>query len=56
MNVSIYKLENDYFNYIIDPDRIIHFNQFTVDNKLDSIIYDLIKTNIVEKVEDDNKC
>jgi len=50
----VYKYENDYCNIIIGPDRIIHLNHFTVNNTsgLD-IIYNLIKADLVEKVEDE---
>lgn len=53
VNVKIYKYENDYCNIVIGEDKIIHLNHFTVNNiaGLD-IIYDLIKANLVEKVED----
>ena len=53
VNVKIYKYENDFCNIIIGKDKIIHFNHFTVNNTsgLD-IIYDLIKADLVEKVED----
>ena len=42
----------DYENIIIGADRIIHYNQFTTHNELNDVIYDLIKANLVEKVEE----
>lgn len=52
VNVKIYKYENDFCNIIIGKDKIIHLNHFTVNNTagLDKI-YNLIKADIVEKVE-----
>lgn len=37
-------------NYIIGEDRIIHYNQMSVNNELDNTLYDLIKADMVEKV------
>lgn len=39
---------------IVEDDRIIHFNQLSVENKVPTIIYDLIKADLVEVVENDN--
>ena len=51
---TFYKYETDYDNYFIAEckNRIIIYNQFTVKNELDDKIYDLIKADLVEKVED----
>lgn len=49
VNVTVYEYKTDFFNYIIGPDKIIHYNQFTVHNELDNIIYDLIKANLVDR-------
>lgn len=54
VNTFVYKYEDDYCNVIIGPDRIVHINHFTVNNTAGlSVIYDLIKSNIVEVVEDE---
>ena len=53
VNMKIYKYENDYGNIIIGPDYIIHLNHTTVNNiSLLDVIYDLIKVDLVEKVEE----
>ena len=41
---------HEIFNIKIDNKRVIRFNQFSVNNELPSIIYDLIIANLVEKV------
>lgn len=51
-NFYCYKYEDEYQNIIIGQDRIIHYNQFTCHNELSSVIYDLTKSDLVEKVED----
>lgn len=43
---------HEIYNIKIDNKRIIRFNQFSVNNELPSILYDLIKADLVEKVED----
>lgn len=54
VNMKIYKYENDYGNIIIGPDYIIRLNHITVNNtSLLDIIYDLIKSDLVECVEDE---
>ena len=53
VNTFVYKYETDNFNYIIGPDRIIHYNQFTIYNVLDNVIYELINARIVECVENE---
>lgn len=50
-NLYCCKYEDEYQNIIIGQDRIIHYNQFTCHNELSSVIYDLIKSDLVEKVE-----
>lgn len=53
VNMIIYKYENDYGNIIIGQDKIVHLNHITVNNTaLLDIVYDLIKADLVEKVED----
>ncbi len=37
----------------IGEDRVIHYNQMSVQNELDDVVYDLIKADLVEKVESD---
>ena len=51
-NFYCYQYEDEYQNIIIGQDRIIHYNQFTYHNELSSVIYDLIKADLVEKVEE----
>jgi hypothetical protein len=48
------KINGNYetMNIIIGRDRIIHYNQESVFNEIDSVIYDLIQANLVEKVEE----
>lgn len=50
VNGLIYKYQDDYSNYVIGEDRIIHYNQFTVNNKLNKIIFILVKANLIEVV------
>lgn len=38
---------------IVENDRIIHFNQLSVENKVPTIIYDLIKADLVEVMENE---
>lgn len=40
------------WNIKIDEDRILHFNQLSVYSEIPSVIYDLIKADLVEKVEE----
>lgn len=57
VNVKIYMYENDFCNIIIGEDKIIHFNHFTVNNTAGlNIVYDLIKADLVEKVDDNYVC
>lgn len=35
----------------IGEDRVLHYNQMSVHNELPDVIYDLIKADLVEKVE-----
>lgn len=51
-NWVCYKYEDDYQNIIIGQDRIIHYNHFTVCNELAGVVYDLIKADLIEKVDD----
>lgn len=37
VNFYCYKYESDYNNIIIGMDRIIHYNQFTVRNDLETV-------------------
>lgn len=37
----------------IGEDRIIHYNQMSVCNELDDVVYDLIKEDLVEKIGSD---
>lgn len=41
---------HEIYNIKIDENKIIYFNQLSVNNELPSIIYDLIKADLVEKV------
>ena len=54
VNQDIYALDEKHenWNFRICEDRIIIFNQLSVDNKLPVVIYDLIKADLVEKVDD----
>lgn len=53
VNTIIYKYENDYGNIIIGQDKIIHLNHITVNNTaLLDIVYNLIKADLIEKVEE----
>ena len=36
----------------IGEDRVLHYNQMSVHNELDNVLYDLIKDGLVEKVDD----
>lgn len=40
------------YNIKIGEDNSIHYNQLSVYNELPSVIYDLIKAGLVEKVEE----
>lgn len=40
------------YNIKIDENRIIHFNHLSVDNELPNVLYDLIRADLVEKVEE----
>ena len=44
--------KQEIYNIKIDNKRIIRFNQFSVNNELPSIIYDLIQAGLVEKVKE----
>lgn len=35
----------------IGEDRVLHYNQMSVHNELDNVLYDLIKDGLVEKVD-----
>ena len=49
----IFKIgKQEIYNIKIDNKRIIRFNQFSVNNELPSIIYDLIQAGLVEKVKE----
>ena len=37
-------------NFVIGSDRIIHYNQMSVHNELEDVIYDLIQDGLVEKI------
>lgn len=40
-------------NYIIgSEDKIIKYNQMSIHNELDDTLYDLIKADLVEKIEE----
>ena len=53
VNMKIYKYENDYGNIIIGPDYIIRLNHTTVNNiSLLDVIYDLIKVDLVERIDE----
>lgn len=39
------------YNIKIDENKIIRFNQLSVNNELPNVFYDLIKAGLVEKVE-----
>lgn len=46
-----YELLNDFDVYVYIDDRILHFNRFNCSHQMDTL-YDLIKANLVEKVEE----
>lgn len=54
INQDIYALDETHedWNFRICEDKIIRFNQLSVNNKLPSIIYDLIKADLVEKIDE----
>lgn len=37
----------------IGEDRVIHYNQMSVHNELDDVVYDLIRDDLVEKVSEE---
>lgn len=43
---------HEIYNIITGANRIIHFNQLSVNNELPNIIYDLIQAGLVEKAEE----
>ena len=54
VDMKIYKYENDYGNIIIGQDKIIHLNHITINNtSLLDLLYDLIKADLVEKMENE---
>lgn len=48
--LKILKSKHEINNIIIGEDRIIHYNQMSVCNELEDVIYDLIQAGLVEKV------
>lgn len=41
---------HEIYNIKIDENRIMHFNQLSVNNELPNVLYDLIQAGIVEKI------